>query len=103
MEKNGLQASEIKSAQYQLELKSLTEASGLANWHRLENLDSLSKTESQIVAARLVKRLQSRVALPPQEAERLKLMLEATFTNSALALESHKVEIKDQIEKLLIA
>ena len=74
LEKNGVTAAELEGAARDAELKSFV--SGGA-WYHGAGVDNLTKQEAKIIAARLVRRVRAKVALPDEKAK----ALEATFAD----------------------
>ncbi len=75
-EKNGLTATELDGEARDTELKSFLSADP---WYRGADVDTLSKQEAKRIAARLVRRVQAKVALSPEQAEALETGLVQTF------------------------
>jgi hypothetical protein len=67
-EKNGLTAAELDSEARDTELKSFLSADP---WYRAAEVDTLSKQEAAIVAARLVRRVQAKVEVSAETAKTL--------------------------------
>jgi hypothetical protein len=68
LEKNGMTATELNGETRDIELKSFV--SGDA-WYRGADVDRLSKQEARTIAARLVRRVQTKVALSEEKAKAL--------------------------------
>ena len=73
--KNGLTATELGGEARNTELKSFLSADP---WYRGADVDILSKQEAKTIAARLVRRVQAKVALSPEQAEALETGLVQT-------------------------
>jgi len=84
LEKKGAKATVLEGAAREQELKSFGMRDG---WYRGAEVDKLSIEESGIIAARLVRRTEARVAVPADKAEALKTgfadALQKQFTRGA--------------------
>ena len=68
LEKNGMTAAELNGKAREAELKSFMSGGG---WYRGTDVDNLSNQEARIIAARLVHRVQAKVALSEEKAKAL--------------------------------
>lgn len=75
-EKRKIAAKELEGAARDAALKDF---SGLGQWHRGAAVDELSKIEAGIIAARLVRRVAAKSALPEVKAEALRLAFTQSF------------------------
>jgi hypothetical protein len=77
-EKHGVAATELNGENREGELKSFLSRH---DWYRGSEVDNLSKHEAEIIAARLVRRVQAKVALPEERAKALETGLTQAFTD----------------------
>jgi hypothetical protein len=76
LEKNGITATELNGENRELELKSFVSRH---DWYRGAEVDSLTKREAGIIAARLARRVQAKVALSAEGAKALETDLTQAF------------------------
>jgi hypothetical protein len=76
LEKNGVVATELNGENRELELKSFVSRH---DWYHGGEVDSLTKREAGIIAARLTRRVQAKVALSAEAANALKTDLTQGF------------------------
>jgi hypothetical protein len=76
LEKNGITATELNGENREIELKSFVSRH---DWYRGGEVDSLTKREAGIIAARLARRVQAKVALSAEAAKALETDLTQAF------------------------
>ena len=76
LEENGVTATELNGENRGIELKSFVSGH---DWYRGGEVDSLTKREAGIIAARLARRVQAKVALSAEAAKALKTDLTHAF------------------------
>jgi hypothetical protein len=76
LEKNWATGKELDGEAREIELKGFVSGNG---WYRGAEVDQLSKREARTIAARLVRRVQAKVALPEEKAEALETGLANAF------------------------
>jgi hypothetical protein len=76
VEKNGATARELDGEGRETELQSFVSRNA---WYRGAEVDSLSKLEARTIAARLVRRIQTKIALPEEKAKALETGLANVF------------------------
>jgi len=86
LEKDGVVATELNGENRELELKSFVSRH---EWYHGSEVDSLTKREAEIIAARLARRVQAKVALSAEGAKALETGLTQAFSDG-LARKNHK-------------
>jgi uncharacterized protein YlxP (DUF503 family) len=79
LEKKGVTATELTGAARETELKNFVPRN---EWYRGNQVDTLSKKEAEIIAARLVRRVQKKVELSPATANELDTNLAQVIGNA---------------------
>jgi hypothetical protein len=91
LEKKGVAATELKGEDRNAELKNFVSRQ---DWYRGDDVDSLSKREAAIIAARLVRRVQAKVKVSAESAKTLETGLAQAFIkayNDGFAGQADKV------------
>ncbi len=101
LEKNGMTAAELDGEAREIELKSFV--SGDA-WYHGTDVDNLSKQEAEIIAARLVRRVQAKVTLSEEKAKALEAgwaeVVARSFIGPDGSTATRKEELTEQLLKV---
>lgn len=102
MDSNELQATELHGRRRDESLREFAASPNPKRWLRLEELDSLSKEEGGIVAARLVKRVNSKTQLSSEDKERLAKAIEKTFFQTVASSDGAQTNSKLRLDTELM-
>jgi copper chaperone CopZ len=81
VEQKGVQVLKLSDGEREAALK---EFASKANWYRSSEVDRLSEEEGDIIAARLVRRVQAKVVLSEEQADKLRRAISAAFKRCIL-------------------
>jgi hypothetical protein len=99
LETNGAAGTELNGQNREIELKKFATRN---NWYRGAEVDNLSKREAAIIAARLVRRVQAKVALSEEKAQGLATKLAQVIQDRFISeARSSKLEFYEEVMKVV--